>query len=59
METQKKLFAFKLAAREDAKQDNKWKAQEGRATAGCTDYRFVGNLRYASATLGADRGVYC
>jgi len=58
MQTQKKLFAFKLAAREDAKK-GKWKAQEGRAAAGCTDYRFVGNLRYASPTLGADRGVYC
>lgn len=58
METQKKLFAFKLAAREDAKQ-GKWKAQEGNAAAGCTDYRFHGNLRAYSQVLGNDRGIYC
>ena len=57
METPKKLFAFKLAAREDAKQ-GKWKAEEGRAAAGCTDYRFPGTVRYPHAMLGADRGVY-
>lgn len=64
MDSKQKLFAFKLAAKEDAKQQNiesqgKWKAQEGVAAAGCTDYRFPGNVRYPHATMGADRGVYC
>ena len=62
METKQKLFAFKLAAKEDAKKeagkaDAQWKGRDGDAVAGCTDYRFPGNLRYTGAT--ADRGVYC
>ncbi len=63
METKQKLFAFKLAAKEEAKQDQvesqgKWKAQDGVAVAGCTDFRFPGNLRYTSSA-GTDRGAYC
>jgi hypothetical protein len=60
MENKSKLFAFKLASKNDAKQntqveakDGKWAARNGAAVAGCTDYRFVGNLRYS------DNGVYC
>lgn len=61
MENKQTLFAFKLATKDNAQPqaDAQWKAQEGVAVAGCTDYRFPGNLRYAHATLGADRGVYC
>lgn len=63
METKQKLFAFKLASKEDVKQaqadtQGKWKAQDGVAVAGCTDYRFPGNLRYGKGT-GSDNGVYC
>jgi len=63
METKQKLFAFKLAAKEDAKKeaakaDAQWKGRDGVAVAGCTDYKWVGNLRYQGAT-GADRGIYC
>lgn len=58
MEPRQKLFAFKLAARQDERQ-GKWKAEEGRAAAGCTDYRFHGNVRAYSQVLGNDRGVYC
>lgn len=64
MESKNKLFAFKLAAKEDAKRDaraeanpGKWHAREGVAIAGCTDNRFA--TRFAS-TLGVpDAGVFC
>lgn len=62
MESNEKLFAFKVASKEqevDAKEEGKWVAREGVAAAGCTDYRFPGNVRYPHATYGADRGVYC
>lgn len=61
MEIKEKLFAFKVAAKEaeSQKTDEKWKAREGVAAAGCTDYKFPGNVRYPHATYGADRGVYC
>jgi len=62
METKQKLFAFKLAAKEDAKKEQvaaQWKARDGVAVAGCTDYKWEGNLRYASAQHVADRGIYC
>lgn len=63
METKQKLFAFKLAAKEDAKKesatpDTPWKARDGVAVAGCTDYLFPDNLRYTGAR-GADNGAYC
>ena len=61
MENKQTLFAFKLATKDNdqLQADTQWKAQEGVAAAGCTDYRFPGNVRYPHATLGADRGVYC
>ena len=59
METKRKLFAFKLASREDRTSETRWKAREGRSVAGCTDYKFPGNLRYPHSTFGADRGIYC
>lgn len=64
MDTRQTLFAFKLAAKVDAKQASlpsqiKWKAQDGVALAGCTDYRFSGNVRAYSQILGNDRGIYC
>lgn len=60
METKQKLFAFELAAKEDAKkeQNAQWQARDGVAVAGCTDYIWEGNLRYKGAT-GADKGIYC
>jgi hypothetical protein len=37
MDTQKKLFAFKLAEKQAVNADqNKWKARDGIAIAGCT-----------------------
>ncbi len=63
MESNEKLFAFKVASKEQdvesQKNDGKWVAREGVAAAGCTDFRFPGNVRYPHATYGADRGVYC
>jgi hypothetical protein len=64
MDTKQALFAFKLAAKVDAKQtalssQSKWKAQDGVALAGCTDYRFPGNVRAYSQIFGNDRGIYC
>ncbi len=60
MEDQHKLFAFKLATKqqEPAKQQNpvgakKWKAREGVAIAGCTDPLEVGDYREG------DRGIWC
>jgi hypothetical protein len=61
MEVKEKLFAFKVAAKEteSRKEEEKWVAREGVAAAGCTDYKFPGNVRYPHPTYGADRGVYC
>jgi hypothetical protein len=61
MEDQHKLFAFKLATKQqeaDKLQQppfraKKWKAREGVAIAGCTDPLEVGDYRYS------DRGVWC
>lgn len=61
MEDQHKLFAFKLATkqqqpeklRQESAQGKKWKAREGVAIAGCTDPLEVGDYRYS------DRGVWC
>lgn len=60
MNKQQKLFAFKLAEKETARKapdvqanPGKWQARDGAAVAGCTDFRFPGNLRYS------DNGVYC
>ncbi|MBX3711403.1 MAG: hypothetical protein KF800_05535 [Lysobacter sp.] len=71
MDKRQILFAFRLAdaTREtppdrDAPHDGhahdpRWKARDGIAAAGCTDYRFPGNLRAWSQVLGNDRGLYC
>ncbi len=70
MDKRQTLFAFRLAdaTREprldrDALDEHppvtQWKAQDGIASAGCTDYRFPGNLRAYSQVLGNDRGLYC
>ena len=63
METKQKLFAFKLAVKEDAKKesakpDTQWKGRDGVSVAGCTDFRFPDNLRYGAGS-GSDNGVYC
>ncbi|MBL8263857.1 MAG: hypothetical protein JNM58_15675 [Xanthomonadaceae bacterium] len=70
MDKQHTLFAFRLA--ESASEpvpggteldahvpSTQWKAHDGVAAAGCTDYRFPGNLRAYSQVLGNDRGLYC
>jgi hypothetical protein len=54
---EKKTFAFKLADK-NAKDDSRWKARDGISLAGCTEYRFPGNYRYATAG-GGDLGAYC
>jgi hypothetical protein len=70
MDKRQTLFAFRLAdtTREpppdrDAPHghvhDPQWKARDGIAAAGCTDYRFPGNLRAYSQVFGNDRGLYC
>ena len=57
-----KTFAFKLAQKSQVKsgsQSSQWKAREGVAVAGCTQYGHIpGNLRYKTAS-GSDYGVYC
>jgi hypothetical protein len=65
MDKQQKLFAFKLAAntttesnKDKAADQNKWQAQDRDAVAGCTDYRFEGNLRYGTR-WSSDNGIYC
>lgn len=63
MASNEKLFAFKVASKEQEVgsegDDGKWAAREGVSAAGCTDYRFPGNVRYPHPSLGTDRGVYC
>lgn len=63
MDSQEKLFAFKVASKEQKadsrKAEEKWVARDGVAAAGCTNYKFPGNLRYPHSSFGADQGVYC
>ena len=70
MDKRQTLFAFRLAdTTRDPPPDRhsprvhahdpQWKARDGIAAAGCTDYRFPGNLRAWSQVLGNDRGLYC
>lgn len=54
---EKKTFAFRLADK-SSPATGKWKAREGVAVAGCTDYLFPDNLRY-SVGSGRDNGAYC
>jgi len=60
MESKQKLFAFKLAAKQQKKDltELKWKARDGVAVAGCSDYKWPGNLRYIGSG-GGDDGMYC
>jgi hypothetical protein len=56
MEEKQKLFAFKLAAKEqrDApSQPRKWQARDGVSLAGCSDPSHEGDFREG------DRGVWC
>jgi hypothetical protein len=61
MEDQHKLFAFKLATKQQEADKlqpqpvraKKWKAREGVAIAGCTDPLEVGDYREG------DRGIWC
>ena len=57
MNTQKKLFAFKLADKQAKSADqNKWKARDGVALAACTS--FSGPPKFATFT-GADTDLLC
>ncbi len=65
MDKQQKLFAFKLASsstsdsnKNETVAQDKWQSQDRDAVAGCTDYRFEGNLRYGTR-WSSDNGVYC
>jgi hypothetical protein len=63
METKQKLFAFKLAVPQSAKpagveSQDKWKAKEGVAVAGCTLYKLTGDYRFGSG-ISRDGGIYC
>ena len=62
MESKQKLFAFKLAAKQQKKDqanESKWKARDGVAIAGCTGSLpnpFI--LRYITSH-GGDDGPHC
>jgi hypothetical protein len=56
MNTQKKLFAFKLADKQD-KATPKWKARDGVSLAGCTDATGDGDFRGFGHVR--DSGVFC
>jgi hypothetical protein len=63
METNNKLFAFKLANKEEARKDaraneGKWTARSGAPVAGCTDPTGDYDFRY-SKSFGTDNGVWC
>ncbi len=55
MQKEQKLFAFKLADKDQKSEKNtKWKAREGVAIAGCTQWGHIpDNVRYS------DNGYYC
>jgi hypothetical protein len=62
MDTSQKLFAFKLAAKEDRAAavqptQDKWQARDGVAIAGCTDPKANGVLR--EAFPWGDGRAYC
>ncbi|QGX39933.1 hypothetical protein [Permianibacter aggregans] len=62
MENKQKLFAFKVIAKESRQavnKDGKWLAREGVATAGCTDPRGWGAVRYSNWWGGVDAGAFC
>jgi len=56
MKTETKLFAFKLAEKkQDVKAEEKWKAREGVATAGCSG-PWARSRKWGSRT---DDGIWC
>ena len=59
MKQDQKLFAFKLAEKkqQEASKKTQWKAREGQAIAGCSEYIFPGNYRYNFPSN--DGGAYC
>ena len=56
-----KLFAFKLAEKQaaQAKPAAEFKVRDGVAVAGCSGPDLTENVRAASYTNVADRGIYC
>lgn len=64
MQSDKKLFAFKLAEKRDeaSTPQGKWKAREGLAVAGCTELP-DGSQEwrdwYGPTGVGHDAGYYC
>jgi hypothetical protein len=63
MESGKKTFAFKLAAKKTGMSDKKWTARAGVAVAGCTDPTDQGLYRESIYTDGRpaplDKGYWC
>ena len=57
MNNQKKIFAFKLAAKQDKAATPKWKAREGVSLAGCTDPTGDGDFREFGHVR--DGGIFC
>ena len=55
-----KLFAFKLAAKQENKPAEQWKVRDGVAVAGCTGPVDFDNYRdYNEFTHRGDKGIYC
>lgn len=58
MEKKNSLFAFKVAKKTKKEAGKTWSTRSSVAAAGCTDYRFPGNVRGPRDGV-ADRGIYC
>lgn len=61
MQTEKTVFAFKLATKQQAlvaQRETKWQAREGVALAGCSDPVGFGDYRESNG-YNRDGGVYC
>lgn len=59
-QVQSKLFAFKLAEKQDkAQTTQQWKVREGVAVAGCTGPVENDNWRETGAWSTPDKGYYC
>jgi hypothetical protein len=59
MQADKKIFAFRLAAKTAAEtKDRKWKAREGVAIAGCSEVQWQ-NYRAARPGSTTDNGIFC
>jgi hypothetical protein len=57
MNNQTKIFAFKLAAKQEKAATPKWKAREGVSLAGCTDPTGDGDFREFGHVR--DGGIFC